>query len=407
MHSILIVDDMESIHEMLDTVIQPIGYSTLYASNGQDAITLFKEKCPEIVLTDLRMPEMDGLELMARIKEIDSSAVVIMMSGHADVDNALASLKLGAFDYLTKPFKVDQLMAAIERASKLIEESIQSEERGSTIALLGDSAPAQELKQKVAQSASSSSPVLIKGPAGIQKALIAMAIHNAVNEESDAPFLSFDCAENSESDFAESIVGEDSKSGSLVEQAKKGSLLLSNIDRLSKDSQITVGTLIREQGSDVRFFFSTSEDIEGLVAKGEFDDSLFYRISSQSVNVLGLSERSEDIPLIANSILQGLGDEPVSLSDPARSLLQAYSWPGNLVELKEVMEGAATHCKDATIQAEDLPDRIRENKNWPSLSEFIEQASTEYKHRILRACFGDAEKASSILGCDLSEIPQD
>jgi len=398
---------MESIHEMLDTVIQPIGYSTLYASNGQDAITLFKEKCPEIVLTDLRMPEMDGLELMARIKEIDSSAVVIMMSGHADVDNALASLKLGAFDYLTKPFKVDQLMAAIERASKLIEERIQSEERGSTIALLGDSAPAQKLKQKIAQSASSSSPVLIKGPAGTQKDLIALAIHNAQFEESDALFLSFDAAEQSESDFAERVVGDEGKSGSLVEQANGGSLLLANVDSLSKESQVAVGELVREQGSAVRFYFSTSEDIEGLVAKGEFDDSLFYRISSQSVDVPGLNERSEDIPLIANSILQGLGDEPVSLSDPARTLLQGYSWPGNLVELREVMEGAATHCKDATIQVEDIPDRIRESESWPNLSDFIEQASNDYKRRILRVCFGDAEKASGILGCDLSEIPQD
>jgi len=133
-------------------VIQPIGYSTVYARTGEEAISIFKEKCPEIVLTDLKMPNMDGLELMSRIKEIDSNAVVIMMSGHADIDNALASLKLGAFDYLTKPFKVDQLMTALNRASELVKVNVASEEHDSSIALLGDSAAAQKLKERVSQS---------------------------------------------------------------------------------------------------------------------------------------------------------------------------------------------------------------------------------------------------------------
>ncbi len=275
MQSILIVDDMESIHEMLDTVIQPIGYSTIFASNGEKAIALFKEKCPGIVLTDLKMPQMDGLELMARIKEIDPGAVVIMMSGHADVDNALASLKLGAFDYLTKPFKVDQLMAAIQRAAKLIEEKLENEERESTIALLGDSTAAQKLKQRVAQVAASNSPVLIKGPAGIQKALVATAIHNAQFEEVDSPFTVFNCTDHTKEDFTESILGSDCKGGSLVEKSKGGSILISNVEALPKDTHAAIGDLVRDQGSETRFFFSTSKALEALLVKGEFDASLF------------------------------------------------------------------------------------------------------------------------------------
>ncbi len=120
-----------------------------------------------------------------------------------------------------------------------------------------------------------------------------------------------------------------------------------------------------------------------------------------------LNERSEDLPLLANSILQGLGDKSATLSDQARSLLQGYQWPGNLVEFKEVIEEAAAYCQEDTIQPEDLPDRIREKENWMSLSTFIEQASADYKRRILYACFGDAEKASAVLGCDIAEMPQD
>lgn len=407
MQSILIVDDMESIHEMLDTVIQPIGYSTLYASNGEDAISIFKEKCPEIVLTDLKMPQIDGLELMSRIKAIDPNAVVIMMSGHADVENALACLKLGAFDYLTKPFKVDQLMAALNRASKIIKDNIESEEHDSTIALLGESAAAQKLKQSVTQIAASTSPVLIKGPKGLQKPLLAAAIHNVqFEEEPTAPFIVFDGSENSDSVAAKEILGTDSSGGTSIEKAKGGSLLIANVHKLDRESQVAVGTLIQDKGSEVRFLFSTSEDIESQVARGNFDDSLFYRISSQTVDVPSLNERSEDIALLANSILQGLGKGSISLNDQARSLLQGYQWPGNFVELKEVIEEAANQCKDDTINSDDLPDRIRDTENWLKLADYVEQASEEYKKRILRACSGNAEKASSVLGCDISDLPQ-
>jgi len=398
---------MESIHEMLDTVIQPIGYSTLYASNGEEAISLYKEKCPEIVLTDLKMPNIDGLELMSRIKEIDPNAVVIMMSGHADVDNALASLKLGAFDYLTKPFKVDQLMSALNRASNLIKENIESDEHDSTIALIGDSDAAQKLKQRVAQIAASTSPVLIKGPAGVQKPLLAAAIHNAQFEEESAPFIQFDCSEHSDAEVAKNLTGSDNSGGTLTEKAKGGSLLIANAHKLNMESQVAVGALLRELGSEIRFLFTTSGDIEAQVAKGNFDDSLFYRISSQTVEVPSLEERSEDIALLANSILQGLGKDSIGLSDQARTLLQGYQWPGNFVELKEVIEEAANHSKDGTINPDDLPNRIRETENWLNLSDYIEQASAEYKKRILRVCLGNAEKASAVLGCDPSDLPED
>jgi len=190
----------------------------------------------------------------------------------------------------------------------------------------------------------------------------------------------------------------------LVNNAKGGTLHIANFHKLSKENQVAVGSLVRDNGSEVRFLFSTSEDIEGKVAKGEFDDSLFHLISSQPVDVPGLDERSEDIPLLVNSILQGLRKDSVSLSDEARSLLQGYQWPGNFAELKEVVEAASRDCKDDVIRPADLPNRIQETDKWPNLADYIEQASEEYKRRILRACLGDPKKASAILGCEVSDL---
>lgn len=406
MQSILIVDDMQSIHEMLDTVIQPIGCTTLFASNGEEAITVFNEKQPEIVLTDLKMPNMDGLELMSRLKEIDPNAIVIMMSGHADIDNALASLKLGAFDYLTKPFKVDQLMSAINRASNLLKENLELEKNEPEFPLVGDSAVTQKLKESITRVANSNSPALIRGPVGIQKLLIASAIYNSQVENEDSLFVTFDCQEHSEDEINSIILGPDNSGGSLLDQATGGTLYIANVDKLPNEAQANLGALIKEKASDTRFLFSSSEDLEEKVAKGEFDESLFYRISSLSIEVPPLSDRLADIPLIAKSVLRGLGRESIRLSDQARALLQGYQWPGNFAEFNEIIDEASKRCSDNTIQTDDLPDRIRESSNWMSLSDYIELASAEYKKRIIRACFGDTEKAASVLGCEVSELTQ-
>ncbi len=398
---------MESIHEMLDTVVQPLGYTTIYASNGEDAISLFKEQCPDIVLTDLRMSPMDGLELMKRLKEIDPNAIVIMMSGHADIENALASLKLGAFDYLTKPFKVDQLMAAIERAKEVIRESIESEAHDSNLALLGDAAATQTLKQAVARAANSPSPALIKGATGIQKSLIASAIHNTLDtEENERPFVTFDCDAESEDAFSKQIMGPDNAGGETIQKAEGGTLFIANIDTLPQALQPSFGELVRDAKSKVKLIFSTREDLETRVSDGTFDDSLFYRVSSQTIEAPSLKNRLEDVPLFAKSVLQSLNREDVSLSDSARSLLQSYEWPGNFVEFKEVIDEASSNCSNQTISEDDLPERIRDVSSWTSLAEHLEKASEEYKARVLNACQGDAKKAAEILGCEEETLAQ-
>ena len=401
MQSILIVDDMESIHEMLDTFVQPLGYATRYASNGNDAIKAYQEERPDIVLTDIKMSPMDGLEFAKKLKEIDPEVIIIMMSGYASMNNALTSLKMGAFDYLTKPFKIDQLMAAISRASKLIQSKQSDQGDGSSNFLVGNSAAAKSLKEAIEHVSKSSSPVLLQGEKNTQKSLVAAKIgQNQAREDSNAPFVAFDCKENDANSIREKLLG-----GTLIKEAEGGSLLIENIENLPKEFQSEVAGTIQANKTQTRFIFSTSENLERLAEKDAFDDSLYYRISSHSIDVPSLKERSKDIPLIAKSILRNLGKDEIQIDDQAKSLLQSYRWPGNFKELQEAIEHAAANCSDGTIQAESLPKRIRDLSEWSKLTDYIEEATLEYKRRVLQACHGDLELAAEVLGCEQEQLP--
>ena len=392
---------MESIHEMLDTFVQPLGYATRYASNGNDAIKAYQEERPDIVLTDIKMSPMDGLEFAKKLKEIDPEVIIIMMSGYASMNNALTSLKMGAFDYLTKPFKIDQLMAAISRASKLIQSKQSDQGDGSSNFLVGNSAAAKSLKEAIEHVSKSSSPVLLQGEKNTQKSLVAAKIgQNQAREDSNAPFVAFDCKENDANSIREKLLG-----GTLIKEAEGGSLLIENIENLPKEFQSEVAGTIQANKTQTRFIFSTSENLERLVEKDAFDDSLYYRISSHSIDVPSLKERSKDIPLIAKSILRNLGKDEIQIDDQAKSLLQSYRWPGNFKELQEAIEHAAANCSDGTIQAESLPERIRDLSEWSKLTDYIEEATLEYKRRVLQACHGDLELAAEVLGCEQEQLP--
>ena len=406
MQSILIVDDMESIHEMLDTFVQPLGYATYFASNGNDAIKKFQEERPHIVLTDIKMLPMGGLELVRKLKEIDPEVIVIMMSGHASMENAMTSLKMGAFDYLTKPFKIDQLMSAISRASKLISIQKNSQSSGSSDALLGSSAAIESIKKAIAHVSRSSSPVLLQGETNTQKSIIASEIHQTHADGKDnVPFVAFDCSKNDANSIREQLIGTDKLGGPLLKESEGGTLFIENIEYLSRELQRDTAEVIQGKKAQTRFILSTCENLERRVEKDDFDDSLYYRISSHTINVPNLKERSEDIPLIAKSILTTLGKEDVEIGDHARGLLQSYRWPGNFRELRETIEHASGQCYDGTIHAVNLPERVRDLSTWSKLSEYIEEATLEYKSSVLKACHGDLKQAAEILGCEQEQLP--
>ncbi|MEM9158139.1 MAG: sigma-54 dependent transcriptional regulator [Verrucomicrobiota bacterium] len=402
MPSILIVDDQESIHEMLDSVVQPMGFETSFASNGSEALEKFKQQPSDIVLTDIRMEAMDGIQLLAEVRKINPKAIVIMMSGYADTKNAMASLKQGAFDYLTKPFKVDQLISAIKRAIlKIREQAAEKKETNEdpSQALIGDSAAIGKLRQTIAKLATTKTPILLQGEAGTQKALIASLIHESDSSEEESPFISVDCKSISPEGLRIQLI-----QGQSIDQAKGGTLFIRDVDELPIDLQGELGNKIREVKTEVRIICSSGLDLEAKVNQGAFDDSLFYRISTIPVHIPSLRERSQDVPLLAISILQKSGIEDLEFNGRAKALLQGYRWPGNYTELKEVVEAAAGQAEDGQIGGDDLPEKVKNIEAWPTLSEHLQESTHEYMIRVLQACQGDVERAAKILECEKEKL---
>ncbi|MBD5781044.1 sigma-54-dependent Fis family transcriptional regulator [Pelagicoccus sp. NFK12] len=400
MQSILIVDDLESIHEMLDAVIQPIGYNTAFATDGEIALQKIREERYDIVLTDINMKPMDGLSLLAAIKEADPEAIVIMMSGYANIDNATQALKLGAFDYLTKPFKVDQLMNSIARAAAERKKRRQSGSAASaqnSLLLSGDSETAKSFNERLSRAAKLPTPLLITGDTGTQKASIAALVH-ARSDSAGEPFVTVDAKKADSSELPGLLFDSEGAPSETVRSAQNGFLFLANIDAIPRELQATLGTLIRDLKGDIRVVCSSSRDLEQLVEEGQFEDGLYFRIANNALHVPALRDRTEDIPAIALAYFAQNHLPFNALGEGAAALMQGYRWPGNYTELQEVLAAAAEVGEGQTIREADLPEKLRDISSWPSLEDYLAEQAERYKQAVLKACQGDQGKAASILG---------
>lgn len=406
MQSILIVDDLESIHEMLDAVIQPIGYNTAFATDGEIALQKIREESYDIVLTDINMKPMDGIALLAQIKEADPNAIVIMMSGYANMDNATQALKLGAFDYLTKPFKVDQLMASIERASKERKKRLESGTGGSsqsTILLSGESEVAKRFSEHINRSAKLPTPLLISGEKGTQKDSVAALVH-AKSSLANGPFVTIDAKNTPPSDLPGLLVSPEGNASETIQTAAGGYVYVSNIDCLPKELQIPLGNVIRDLKGETRFICSSAKDLESLVESGDFEDALYFRIANNMLTVPSLRDRTEDVSALALSYFAKNHLPFNAIGERAAAILQGYRWPGNYTELQEVLSAAATVGTDQTIKESDLPEKLRDISSWPNLELFLSEQAEHYKMQVLKACQGDREKAALILSVQQEEL---
>jgi len=391
MSSILIVDDLESIHDMLDAVIQPIGYNTTFAIDGPTGLQKFKEHRPDITLVDIEMKPMNGVELLKELKRIDPQAIVIMMSGHANTENAMDSLKNGAFDYLTKPFKVDQLVSAINRAKTMRTElaNANKAKAKSTPSLMGDSPVAAKLRDDLDKLAKANTPLLLESEPGGQIETIAHAAHQIRFPEEELPFVKIDCEKI---DFEQ------------ANQATEGTLFFSGIHLLESDSQAQLDDFVKESKDEIRIICSTQTSLEHLVNEGAFSESLFYRLSNAHLTIPPLRERVDDLLAISRSIFDSEDCADAEISKEARGIIAAYRWPGNLTEFSEALKTAAAAAGENPIEADHLPTKLTNTADWPNLTEFVETEKTNYKRRVLIACQNDAQKAAEILNCDPSEL---
>ncbi|OGF63541.1 MAG: hypothetical protein A2Y62_16495 [Candidatus Fischerbacteria bacterium RBG_13_37_8] len=366
------------------------GYQVGEASNGKSALELLREDTFNVAFVDLRMPGMDGLEVLAGIKEIDPSVYVIIMTGHASIESAITSIKKGAYDYLVKPFSLEQaetIVKTIVRYQELEAENImlrqQLEDRYSFIQIVGKSPQMKEVLEIVDNIADTNVTVLIQGASGTGKEVIAHLIHSKSNRRTK-PFVAANCAAIPRELLESELFGHEkgaftgafyTKKGRF-EVANEGTLFLDEVGAMSLDAQIHFLRVLQERefrrvgGTslikiDVRIIAASNKNLEDEVKKGTFREDLFYRLNVIPLNLPNLKERKEDIPLLIEFFLKKYGTESgrgkKELAPETAELMQEYDWPGNVRELENIVERLVILSKGELITPDRLPGTIKKS----------------------------------------------
>jgi two-component system, NtrC family, nitrogen regulation response regulator NtrX len=364
MHTILIVDDESGIRQSLKGVLEDEGYKTAVAESGEACLEMLKKKSPDLVLLDVWLPGIDGLETLQKIRESDDAPEVIMISGHGTIETAVRATKLGAYDFLEKPLSLDKTLILIKNAidaKKLRHENRDLKKQlqfKSVIA--GDSIPMKALRQQIAIMAPTNGRVLIYGESGTGKELVAHAIH-AQSSRAEQMFVEVNCAAIPEDLIESELFGhlKSSFPGAAADKEGKfhkadgGTLFLDEVGDMSLKTQSKVLRTLDEQRFipvggdepitvDVRVIASTNKDLEEEISKGNFREDLFYRLNVIPFYVPPVRERKEDIPLLTRHFLKEFastyGRRPREITDDAIQALMRYSWPGNVRELRNVIE---------------------------------------------------------------------
>lgn len=384
MKTILIIDDEEGIRESLRGILEDEGYRTVFAANGEQGLDRIREEEPDLILLDIWMPGIDGIETLRRIRETYSDQLVIMMSGHGTIETAVKATKLGAFDFIEKPLSLDKLLLVINNALKvgrLVEENRSLKARlAKDHEMIGTSPAIRLLKEQIAIAAPTSGWVLITGENGTGKELVARAIHTQ-SQRRDKPFVEVNCAAIPEDLIESELFGHEKGSftGALTQrkgkfdQAHEGTLFLDEIGDMSLKTQAKVLRILQERkfervgGNrtievDVRVIAATNKDLEEEIAAGRFREDLYYRLNVIPFHVPPLRERREDIPLLAHHFLEFFcskeSRETKAMASAAIDALTSYPWPGNVRELKNIIERLAIMIPDQTIEPRHLPRSI-------------------------------------------------
>ncbi len=380
---VLIVDDEANARTALAELLRDEGYLIETAADGFKALPKLQEFGPDLLLTDLRMPGMDGLELMRRAREMDLEMAAVVMTAHAEVDSAVAAMRQGAADYLTKPLNMDELTIVLDRAlerRRLRREAGQLRERLTQrhrlSSLIGSSAAMQGVFETVLQVAPSRASVLIMGESGTGKELIAAAIHQH-SPRASRPFIKLHCAALAESLLESELFGHErgSFTGAMgrregrFEQADGGTLFLDEVGEFPPAVQVKLLRFLQERefervgGNqtikvDVRIVAATNKDLRARVREGTFREDLYYRLNVVSIEMPPLRARPNDIPLLAVHFLRKYaaenGKKVRAFTDDALAELVHYPWPGNVRELENAVERAVVICRGDEVRSQDL-----------------------------------------------------
>lgn len=415
---ILIVDDEDDIRSLISGILEDEGYETRQASSDKQALEAVRYRQPHLVLLDIWLEgsQMDGIGILQTIAKDNPDLPVLMMSGHGNIETAVNAIKLGAYDFIEKPFKTDRLLLLIERAlenAKLKRENKELKERSPLPSeLIGDSVKTRQLKSLIQKVAGSSSRILIHGPAGSGKEVVARAIHSH-SSLSEGPFVVANCANMHPETLEESLFGIEATAAlpakiGLLEKAHKGTLLLDEVGDMPIETQTKITRLLQDQtfyrigGSEpvsvnVRIMASTTKDLQEKINRGMFREDLYYRLNVVPIEVAALKERREDIMALAEHFLKAASHE-LSLkiknfTDDAEVILQSWDWPGNVRELKNLVERMMIVTNDVEITPENLPEEIKNNDRITSISSAyqelishpLREAREEFERRYLEA----------------------
>ena len=382
--SILIVDDEESVRDSLYSWFIEDGYRVESAENAKKALLMLENESFDIILADIKMPGMDGLEMLRRIKLLKSNSIVIIMTAFATVDTAVQALKDGAFDYVTKPFDPDDLSHLIRNASKQISLSEENESLKNKVVslenvedLIGKSEAIKRVLKDIESVAQSSSSVVITGESGTGKELVARAIHSN-SPRKYFPLVSVHCGALTESLLESELFGHEKGAftGAMYnrkgrfEMADNGTIFLDEIATISTKMQIDLLRVLeskkfirvggnKEISSDFRVICATNRDLKSMVEKGTFREDLYYRLNVVNINVPPLRERIEDIPLLVDYFIikycTSMNRQPVTIDTAAIKRLEEFNFPGNVRELENMMERAIVIGNGKKITLKDLP----------------------------------------------------
>ena len=429
--TVLVVDDEPGVRQGITQVLSDQGYTVRNAVDGKEALALMAETVPDLVLLDVRLPGLDGIELLKIIRQDHPDVGVVMITAYPNIEGAVESMKLGALDYVVKPFRIDDLEAAVKKALEALKEGLAFQPLRSEKppaqgmdTIIGTSPAMQKVFAKIRRAAPSDSTVLITGESGTGKELVARAIHN-LSPRADREFVAVDCSALVESLLESELFGHvkgsftgahQTKHG-LFELANHGTFFFDEIGNLSLNIQAKLLRVIQERefmqvGSqqriklDIRIIASCNQDLREAIKAGAFREDLFYRVSVVPIHLPPLRERTGDIPLLAEHFLrkhaQKSNREVRGFSPRAMKMFKDYSWPGNVRELEHTIERILILEDGEVIQPEHLPSFISQRQGefqiFSDGEATMEEVEKRYIQFILRRTKGNRQNAAKILG---------
>lgn len=441
--SVLIVDDEAGIRESLVNVLQDEGYTAEAAENGEDCLAALASKKFDLIMLDVWLPGMDGLQTLEKIQGMESSPAVIMISGHGTVETAVRATKMGAFDFIEKPLSIEKTLLTLQHAFEQQSLTAQNRELQAELygqrRILGDSVPMKALRQQIALAAPTVGRVLIYGESGVGKELVAHALHHA-GARTERPFVEVNCAAIPEELIESELFGhvKGSFTGAVedkvgkFEQADTGTLFLDEVGDMSLRTQSKVLRVIEEQrftpvgarnnlSVDVRIIAATNKDLQAEIQKGDFRKDLFYRLNVIPFYVPALREHAEDIPALAGYFLseftRAYGRRPKHFSNAAMECLLRYRWPGNVRELRNLVERLVIMVPGGRVERRHLPPALQHDSaharaaSSPGISKengsFYEARFAYERDYILRKLEenqGNVSRTAEVLGLERSHL---